>query len=346
MVITYTLCALSLHYLYPTDPVIFFNLRLSDTSNSPSDIEKTNSDLTRLIQSSIEDMCQCTLPSYTLRGSMDLCDSQTNCAIYTGRLLGSDTDSATEVFEMIEDWLATQNGSLLNGTLSIDPECPLRQLSPSDTICSFNSSNINSDISTEDDPSKDTEIIEMIKMLAIGVGSGLGIIMCAVIVCICTFKLRKKLRHNEKSNTIYSENGTRLTPFLDTQDDTQRHYSIVIERNPSYNRHRKTAIKQFNEANGNQLKPGSSDSLDSECPYSYTSLKTAQRQADVLARKQKVEGNTHLTVEQPQRHVSETSNNEYVVESLTSEYYLNEDNVSTFHPPPSPNSQGPYLSVT
>ena len=92
--------------LYPTDPVVFFNLRLSDTSNNPSylsDIDSRNSDLTELIQSSIEDMCQCTLPSYTLRGSMDMCDSQTNCAIYTGRLLGSDTASATEVFKMVED---------------------------------------------------------------------------------------------------------------------------------------------------------------------------------------------------------------------------------------------------
>ena len=337
----------------PTDPVIFFNLRLSDTSENPSsysssqaDIDKTNSDLTGLIQSSIEDMCQCTLPSYTLRGSMDMCDSQTNCAIYTGRLLGSDIASATEVFKMVEDWLATQNGSLLNGTLSVDPNCPLRLSSPSDTVCGFNSGITDSDISTDDESSSSvSEIIDVIKMLAIGIGSGFGVIICAVIVCVCTCKLRKKLRRKEKSNTIFSESGTRHAPFLQTQD-TQRHYSIVIERNPSYSRHRKTAIKQFDKANDNQLEAGSSNSLDSEYPYVYTSLKTAQRQADVLAKKQKEEGVTHLTVEQSQRHVSEISN-EYVVESLsTSGYYFNEDNGSTFHPPPTPNSQGPYLSVS
>ena len=330
--------------LYPTDPVIFFNLRLSDTSSnlsysSQADIDKTNSDLTGLIQFSIEDICQCTLPSYTLRGSMDMCDSQTNCAIYTGRLLGSDTASATEVFKMVEDWLVTQNGSLLNEELNIDPDCPLRLSSPSDTVCTI------SDISTDDESSKNSEFIEVIKMLSIGVGSGFGVIICAVIICVCTCKLRKKLRRKEKLDAIYIESGTRHTPFLETQD-TQRHYSIVIERNPSYHRHRKTAIKQFDKANDNQLEACSSNSLDSEYPYSYTSLKTAQRQVDALAKKQKEEGITHLTVEQPQRHVSEISN-AYVVESLSSSgYYFNEDNDSTFHPPPTPNSQGPYLSVS
>ena len=229
MVITYTLCALSLHYLYPTDPVIFFNLRLSDTSNSPSDIEKTNSDLTRLIQSSIEDMCQCTLPSYTLRGSMDLCDSQTNCAIYTGRLLGSDTASATEVFEMVEDWLATQNGSLLNGTLSIDPNCPLRRYSPSDSA--YSTPNSSPPSNDDDDDDDDDEFKAM--MLVIIFASALviviicsGIIICAVCVC--------RSRKTKKEDLPMSSNVSSTQAQSLVKEDNERHYSIIVDDNPSY----------------------------------------------------------------------------------------------------------------
>ena len=220
------------HYIYPIDPVVFFNLRLSDTSNNPSysssqaDIDKTNLDLTRLMQSSIEDTCQCTLPSYTLRGSMDLCDSQTNCAIYTGRLLGSDTASATEVFKMVEDWLATQNGSLLNGELSIDPDCPLRRFSPSDPACSTPN---NSPPSDDDDDGNDNDDETM--MLIIILASLLvTVIICSIIIiCVmCACRSRKTKKEDPLSSSIYAQ------PLV--RGDNERHYSVIVHDNPSYNR--------------------------------------------------------------------------------------------------------------
>jgi len=312
-----------------------------------------NSDLTREIQSSINDMCQCTLPSYTLRGSVDLCDLQSNCAIYTGRLLGSNEASTNQVFEMVQDWLDSQNGSVLNGRLSVDPNCPLRRLSPSDMVCSFSDNTITSDNPTEQvnpseesQSSSDRQAIEVIEMLAIGFGSGFGIIICAVIVCVCVYKSRKIKRKKSTISLTYSESEARLTPFLQPSDP-QRHYSVVVERNPSYHCHRSNFIKPI-MSNGRQLEESSSDTLSSENPYSYTSLKSAQRQADALMISQQKEGIAHLTVEQLQRHASDSSNNEYVVGSLTSsDYYSNEENgTSTFYPPSTPNNRGTYLSVS
>ena len=314
-----------------------------------------NSDLTKQIQSSIDDTCQCTLPSYTLRGSIDLCDPQSNCAIYTGRILGSDTASATQVFKMVEDWLTIQNGSLLNGALIVDPDCPLRRLSPSDTVCSFSDTvSTTDDNSTEEDSTTEevdpteNEVtgnrqgVQVIQMLAIGFGSGFGVIICTVIICACVYKLRKM--KNKKSDALsYSQSQARLSPFLQTSDDAQRHYSVVIERNPSYHHHRNNAVKRYEMAllNGGQPKVSSSES-----PYSYTSLKTAQREADAFCSQQE-EGIDHLTIEHLHRHPSENSNNEYVVDSLTSPgYYCNEEGTSSaFHPSPIPNSPGTYLSV-
>ena len=331
--------------LIPTDPVIFFNLRLSSrTANHlpSSDINKINSDLTRHIQYSINDACQCTLPSYTLRGSIDSCGhSQSNCAIYTGRLLGSDTASATEVFEMIEEWLATQNGSLLSGTLRVDPDCPLRLLSPSDTACSSVMSNSANESSDNDD----TQVEEIIQMLAIGIGSGLAIIICAVISCVCVYAMRKKIRKNKPSSS-------------NTEDNEQRHYSVIVERNPSYNRHRGKMIGPiqrtvFNSGHLDAAALPSTDTLNSENPYSYTSLKPPSRRADVKTTANESQGMTHLTVEQPPmisaRH-SQTSNNEYVINGLLSpvDNYNSDNDNSTFHPTPvSPlNTRGVYLSVS
>ena len=217
--------------LYPTDPVLFFNLRLSDTSNNPSysssqaDIDKTNSDLTGLIQSSIEDTCQCTLPSYTLRGSMDLCDSQTNCAIYTGRLLGSDTASATEVFKMVEDWLATQNGSLLNGELSIDPDCPLRCFSPSDPACSTPNNNPPNDDDDDDDDDNNKLTTVIIIILA---SSLVTMIICSIIIiCVmCACRSHKTKKEDPLSSAIYTQ------PLV--KEDNERHYSVIVHKNPSY----------------------------------------------------------------------------------------------------------------
>ena len=215
------------HYIYPIDPVVFFNLRLSDTSSNPSyssqaDIDKTNSDLTGLIQSSIEDTCQCTLPSYTLRGSMDMCDSQTNCAIYTGRLLGSDTASATEVFKMVEDWLATQNGSLLDGELSIDPDCPLRRFSPSDPACSTPNNSPPSD-DDDDDNNKLTTVI-----IIILASSLVTVIICSIIIiCVmCACRSRKAKKEDPLSSATYAQ------PLV--KEDNERHYSVIVHDNPSY----------------------------------------------------------------------------------------------------------------
>ena len=127
---------------------------------------------------------------------MDSCDhSQSNCAIYTGRLLGSDTASATGVFEMVEEWLATQNGSLLNGTLSVDPDCPLRLLSPSDRACSiYTWKNISSPWDNVDD---NTSELTLAQLLLITVASGvITVIICSIIIvsalCVCVYHTGQK----------------------------------------------------------------------------------------------------------------------------------------------------------
>ena len=334
--------------------MIFFNLRFSGATNSLSlSNDEINLELTERIQSSISDMCQCTLPSYTLRGSMESCDSLSNCAIYTGRLLGSDTASATEVFEMVGDWLATQNGSLLNGTLSIDPDCPLQRLSPNDAVCSY--PNITSDNTTggSESPVEENEAssgTDGLKMLAVGFASGFAIIICAVLICTGVYKSSKLIKRKKTDALTHIESEERLTPFLQTPfqqtADVQRHYSVVVERNPSYNRHHNNVIKPCIISNDRQLEASSSDT---ENPYSYTSLKSAQRQAEALGFRQQPQqqddGITRVTIEQS---VSGSYTNEYVVESLTSSgYYFNEQYTATeFHPSSTPNGHGAYLSVS
>ena len=150
-----------------------------------------------------------------------MCDSQTNCAIYTGRLLGSDTASATEVFKMVEDWLATQNGSLLNGTLSIDPNCPLRRYSPSDPACS----------SPNNRPPSGDDNYELTMMLIIILASGLvTVIICSVmIICaVCTCRSRKTKKEDLPSSSTHAQSLVR--------DDNERHYSVIVRNNPSYDR--------------------------------------------------------------------------------------------------------------
>ena len=148
---------------------------------------------------------------------MDSCDhSQSNCAIYNGRLLGSDTASATEVFEMVEEWLATQNGSLLNGTLSVDPDCPLRLLSPSDTACST-WTNISSPCDKE------------LTLLIITVSSGVitvAVYSIIIVSTLCVCILHKPKKDDLLTSSAYSQ------PLV-TQDD-QHHYSLVVQKNPSY----------------------------------------------------------------------------------------------------------------
>ena len=280
---------------------------------------------------------------------MESCDSQSNCAIYTGRLLGSDTASATEVFEMVGDWLATQNGSLLNGTLSIDPDCPLQRLSPSDAACSTVLSN-SEEVNRSDD--NDIQVIEVIQMLAIGMGSGIAIIICSLISCACVCALHKKMK---KKNTS-SDTKSNVLSYTPPEDDQQRHYSVIVERNPSYNRHRGKMVGPIQKTifDGGHLEASSIDTLNSDSPYAYTSLKTVSRQADPVTSNQS-QVMTHLTVEQPAvlppRH-SQASNNEYVINGLLSpvdSHSSEENNNSTFYPatPVAPlNSRGVYLSVS
>ena len=298
-----------------------------------------NSDLTKQIQSSIDDMCQCTLPCYTLRGSIDLCDPQSNCAIYTGRILGSDTASATQVFKMVEDWLAIQNGSLLNGTLTVDPDCPLRRLSPRDTPCS--------PVPTNSRSNDNKQPIEVIRMFAIGLGSGIAIIAFSLIICTCVCVIHKKIMKKKAAEST----------MLSSQDTHQRHYSVAIERNPSYNRHHSKVVGPIQKTifNGGRLEAATAvstmDTLNSESPYAYTSLKPTSRQADPPV----VNQMTHLTVEQlttmPPR-LSQASNNEYVINGLLSPSPDGNDHIdnndSTFHPIPVPtsNSRGVYLSIS
>ena len=285
---------------------------------------------------------------------MDSCDgSQSNCAIYTGRLLGSDTASATEVFEMVEDWLATQNGSLLDGTLSVDPDCPLQRLSPSDAACS-------SVLSSSEEVSRpnDNRFLEVIQMLAIGIGSGLAIIICSLISCVCVCALHKKI---SKKKTTSSDTESKVLSYTPPEDDQQRHYSVIVERNPSYNRHHGKMIRPIQKTifNGGHLEAAevafNTDTLNSDNPYDYTSLKTASRQADPVTGNES-QAMTHLTVEQPTMippRYSQTSNNEYVINGLLSPVdshssHSNENNNSTFHPTPvSPlHGRGVYLSVS
>ena len=109
MIHTYLICVKCIitFYIHHTDPVSFFNLRLTSDSSFSLDLEQTSSQLTQQISSAITDMCQCVLPDYTLRGTMELCDDQqSNCAVYTGRILSSDMATASELFEQVEVWLS------------------------------------------------------------------------------------------------------------------------------------------------------------------------------------------------------------------------------------------------
>lgn len=286
---------------------------------------------------------------------MNLCDPQSNCAIYTGRLLGSDEASATEVFEMVQDWLASQNGSVLNGALSVDPNCPLRRLSPSDAACSALLNN-SMEEQEENMSSDNRNVIEVIQMLVIGIGSGLAIIVCSLITCVCVRTLHKKIIKKRVSS---SETDSKILSYMQSSDTQQRHYSVIVERNPSYNRHHNKEVGHIQQTifNGGRLEATSTiaDTLDHDNHYAYTSLKTTSRQANpaVVNTSQVM---THLTVEQPgmipPRH-SQTSNNEYVIGELSSSSdgdSHKDNNTSTFLPTPTAvstsNSRGVYLSVS
>jgi len=351
----------------PPDPVSFFNLRLSDTSSDGSfslNLEQANSQLTQLISSS---MCQCILPDYTLRGTLELCDDQQpNCAIYTGRILSTDMASSSELLEQVEVWLSAQNGSLLGGALAVDSSCPLRRLSPSDSVCTNFSSSTAED-GTGSETSDDEEgAADILKMIGVGFGSGLAIIICSLLVCVCVGMCCKK-RQSKPDALTMSESNPNLSPFL-VDSPNSRHYSVVLDRNPSYNRHHGKVVKPFQKTvfNGGHLEATSEN--DNRCstnenPYSYTSLKTVQRQADMIipeiqttledeiftgahSPQAQSEVSINLSVEIGQSNrASAVSANDYVVDSLQSSgYYSNGQELTTF--PTKSYDRETYLSIS
>ena len=261
------------------------------------------------MQSSINDACQCTLPSYTLKGSVDSCDrSQSNCAIYTGRLLGSDTASATEVFEMVEEWLTTQNGSLLSGTLSVDPNCSLRLLSPSDKVCST-WKNISS---TQDDADDDDN--SELTLLLITVSSGVIIVILCSIIIVCALCVRRS-RKPKKSDLHTSSIETYALPLV--KQDDERHYSVVVQKNPSYD-HSVSSRSHLNHCAEIQ-NTISIDSIDSHSGSQQEEQST-------------------MHPKRP-RNASETTSAGYV-EMYSSGEYCNADNIT------SDSLTASYLSVT
>ena len=275
---------------------------------------------------------------------MELCDNQqSNCAIYTGRILNTEVATASELFEQVEIWLSAQNCSLLEGALAVDSTCPLRRLSPSDSACSDFSDD-------EDDESSDSEAIDVVKMVGIGFGSGLAIIVCSLLICVCV-SITFKRKQNKSDSLTLSESNPNLSPFL-VESPTGRHYSVVLDRNPSYNRHHGKVVKPiqktvFNSGHIEATSDGENRYSTNENPYSYTSLKTAQRQADFVIPEIQVpleenepsdslkdDSSLHLSVDKDQTNrVSAVSANDYVVDSLQSSgIYSNGLALSTFQP--------------
>ena len=128
---------------------------------------------------------------------------------------------------MVEEWLATQNGSLWNGTLSVDPDCPLRLLSPSDTACST-WKNISSPRDNADDD--DTSELTLAQLLVITIASGvITVIICFIIVvsALCVYISHKPKKDDPLTSSTYAQ--------LQIKQDYQRHYSIIVQKNQSYN---------------------------------------------------------------------------------------------------------------
>ena len=246
---------------------------------------------------------------------MDSCDGlQSNCAIYTGRLLGSDTASATEVFEMVEDWLATQNGSLLDGTLSVDPDCPLQRLSPSDTACS--AYNI---ISPPDDNKDD---ITLAQLLIISVASVLvTVVICSIItisaLCVC------RSRGAKKDESLVS--STYAQPVI---EDNQRHYSVIVQGNPSYGRsHSKYVRAQHNPSQNGELNNTITSRNSNGSSHTHQLSEVEQHQMM----------QSTYTMTQPRRNASETTSTGYVDIYSSSEY--SNDNIFA-------DTSVSYLSIT
>ena len=265
-------------------------------------------------------MCHCTLPSYTLRGSMDLCaDSKSNCVIYTGRLLGSDTGSATEVFEMVEEWLAIQNGSLMNGTLSVDPNCTLRRLSPSDPACSYIIPNDISPPKDDDDNDGDNFAITMV---IVGLASALVSVITWSIVIICAVYLCRSCK-TKKQESISS--STYAQPLV--VQDNEQHYSVIVHSNPSYHGNNvRVHQKSSHKIELQEVTNGNSSGSHAHQP---TEMNTNQQQMT----------QSIYVLPRSERNISETTSNDYVDCYPSSLQYWNE-NENVF-----PRPGKPYLSI-
>ena len=256
---------------------------------------------------------------------MDLCDPQSNCAIYTGRLLGSDEASATEVFEMVQDWLASQNGSVLNGTLSIDPNCPLRRLSPSDAACSTPMNNV-----TPPNSNDDQSNITLIHVLIISLVSIL--IVCSIIIIIvCTVCVCRS--HGSKKDSLIITANSQSSSHVQSLvvQDNQRHYSIITQGNPSYD-----------HCHGNDVHTHQNSSLNSELLREVTIVSgnstgsCTHQQTGSTSDQQQV---THAMLQSN----GEVSEYDDIVHSPSSSLsYCNEDD-NIFH---SGNHPASYLSLT
>jgi len=255
--------------------------------------------------------------------------------------------TASELFEQVEIWLSAQNGSLFEGALVVDSTCPLRRLSPSDSACS--------NFSDTKDESSDREAISIIKMVGIGFGSGLAIIVCSLLICVCVSISCKRKRSKPKMLTL-SESDPNLSPFL----VDGRHYSIVLDKNPSYNRHHGKVVKpiQMTVFNPGPLEAGENRYSTNESPYSYTSLRTAQRQvgivipdiqvpleeSEILHTPKDEPLSMHLSVDMEQSYrASAVSDSDSVTDSVQSSgYYSNEQEVLNFQ---SQSYREAYLSL-
>ena len=262
-------------------------------------------------------MCHCTLPPYTLKGSMDLCaDSKSNCAIYTGRLLGSDNASATEVFEMVEEWLAIQNGSLMNGTLSVDPNCTLRRFSPSDPACSYS---IPIDINPPKDDDDDDGDNFAITMVIVGLASALVSVITWSIVIICAVYLCrscKTMKEESLSSSTY--------PGPLVVHDNERHYSIIVDCNPSYDQCHGNNVRVHQKSSQNiELQEATVTNDNSSGSHAHQTTEVNTDQQPVTQ--------SMYTLLRSERNVSETTSNGYVDcnGSLSQQYWNENENVSS-----------------
>ena len=108
------------------------------------------------------------------------------------------------------------------------------------------------------------------------------------------------LHKKKKKKSTSSDTDSKVLSYIPPENNQQRHYSVIVERNPSYNCHRGKIVGPIQKTifDGGHLEASSMDTLNSDNPYAYTSLKTTSRQADPLTSNQS-QVMTHLTVEQP-----------------------------------------------